>query len=222
MVGELPRGAMVKNLPANAGDIRCGFNPWVMKIPWRREWLPSCLENPKDIGARVLQSMGSKTVDTTEHTCILNDYCVLRRKRYKVWMRCIPHSQNAQLQYLYQFLLYNKLLQNKLILFTILYVSNLDWIVASGLAQSPYTPGSCKVTMQEHRYVERKKLQPHMQSTMAAPTLFQHKLTFSEFNEIHKPWRGWSQLGTLTVCSCWQVRWGNQQRSIYSKLWFFQ
>ena len=62
MVGELPRGAMVKNVPANAGDIRCGFNPWVMKIPWRREWLPSCLENPKDIGARGLQSMGSKTV----------------------------------------------------------------------------------------------------------------------------------------------------------------
>ena len=32
---------MVKNPPANAGDIkRCGFNPWVGKIPWRRAWQP--------------------------------------------------------------------------------------------------------------------------------------------------------------------------------------
>ena len=30
----LPDGSMVKNLPANAR--RCGFNPWVGKILWRR------------------------------------------------------------------------------------------------------------------------------------------------------------------------------------------
>ena len=33
---------------------RCGFNPWVRKIPWRRKWQPlqySCLENPMDRGA---------------------------------------------------------------------------------------------------------------------------------------------------------------------------
>ena len=30
---------LVKNLPANAGDIkRHGFNPWVGRTPWRREW----------------------------------------------------------------------------------------------------------------------------------------------------------------------------------------
>ena len=29
---------MVKNLPANAGDM--GFNPWVRKIRWRRKWQP--------------------------------------------------------------------------------------------------------------------------------------------------------------------------------------
>ena len=29
---------LVKNLPANAGDKRCGFDPWVGKIPWRRKW----------------------------------------------------------------------------------------------------------------------------------------------------------------------------------------
>ena len=30
---------------------RCGFDPWVRKIPWRRKWYPvqySCLENPMD------------------------------------------------------------------------------------------------------------------------------------------------------------------------------
>ena len=30
---------------------RCGFDPWVRKIPWRRAWQPtqySCLENPMD------------------------------------------------------------------------------------------------------------------------------------------------------------------------------
>ena len=33
---------MVKNLPASGEDIKkCGFNPWVRKIPWRREWLPT-------------------------------------------------------------------------------------------------------------------------------------------------------------------------------------
>jgi len=33
---------MVKNLPANAGDIkRCEFDPWVGKIPWRRAWQPT-------------------------------------------------------------------------------------------------------------------------------------------------------------------------------------
>ena len=30
---------MVKNLQADAGDVkRHRFDPWVGKIPWRREW----------------------------------------------------------------------------------------------------------------------------------------------------------------------------------------
>ena len=32
---------VVKNSPANAGDTRCSFNPWVGKIPWRRTWQPT-------------------------------------------------------------------------------------------------------------------------------------------------------------------------------------
>ena len=42
---------MVKNLPAVP---RPGFDPWVKKIPWRRNDNPlqySCLENPMDRGA---------------------------------------------------------------------------------------------------------------------------------------------------------------------------
>ena len=31
---------VVKNLPANAEDMRCEFDPWVRKVPWRRVWQP--------------------------------------------------------------------------------------------------------------------------------------------------------------------------------------
>ena len=44
---------VVKSLPANSGDIRHEFNPWVGKISWRKAWLPlqyPCLENPMDRG----------------------------------------------------------------------------------------------------------------------------------------------------------------------------
>ena len=45
---------MVKNLPANAGDKRSGFDPWVGKSPRGGHGNPlqySCLENPMDGGA---------------------------------------------------------------------------------------------------------------------------------------------------------------------------
>ena len=32
---------MVKNSPANAGDVRHRFSPWVGKIAWRRAWQPT-------------------------------------------------------------------------------------------------------------------------------------------------------------------------------------
>ena len=32
---------VVKNLLANAGDMRLGFDPWVRKIPWSRAWQPT-------------------------------------------------------------------------------------------------------------------------------------------------------------------------------------
>ena len=48
-----PGGSVVKNLPSNSGDagdmgLIAGSDPWIGKILWRREWLPTpgyCLEN---------------------------------------------------------------------------------------------------------------------------------------------------------------------------------
>jgi len=37
---------VVKNLPAKAGDVRTGFNPWVEEIPWRSAWQPTPLFLP--------------------------------------------------------------------------------------------------------------------------------------------------------------------------------
>ena len=50
--GQLPLVAqMVKNLPA----MQPGFDPWVGKIPWRREWLPTPVFLPgKSHGQRSL------------------------------------------------------------------------------------------------------------------------------------------------------------------------
>ena len=71
---------MVKNLPANTGDIRdvgsrhkrCGFDPWVGKIPWRRVWQPTALFFPGESnGQRNLvdySPWGCKELDKTEAT----------------------------------------------------------------------------------------------------------------------------------------------------------
>ena len=32
---------VVKNLPVSAGDLRWGFDPWVRKISWRKNWQPT-------------------------------------------------------------------------------------------------------------------------------------------------------------------------------------
>jgi len=47
---------VIKNPPANAEDImRCWFNLWVRKIPWRRAWQPTLLFLPgKSQGQRNL------------------------------------------------------------------------------------------------------------------------------------------------------------------------
>ena len=61
-----------KNSPANAGDMRCGFDPWVRKIPWRRKWQPTPVFLPGEShGQRSLAGYSSspgKQWDRTEAT----------------------------------------------------------------------------------------------------------------------------------------------------------
>ena len=64
-----PGGAMVKNSPANVGDM--GLTPGSGRPPGGGHDRPlqySCLENPMDRGAGGLQSIGLQRVDTTEAT----------------------------------------------------------------------------------------------------------------------------------------------------------
>ena len=58
---------MVKNLPAIR---RPGFHPWVEKVPWRREWLPTPVFFPGEShGERRLAGVhGVAELDVTEAT----------------------------------------------------------------------------------------------------------------------------------------------------------
>ena len=62
---------VVKNPSANAGDImRHRFDPWIGKIPWKREWQPTPVFLPgKPHGQKSLaghSAWGLKELDTTE------------------------------------------------------------------------------------------------------------------------------------------------------------
>ena len=63
---------VVKNPPANAADMRQGFDAWVRKIPWRREWQPTPVLLPgKSHGQGASQAIvhgGHKESDMTEAT----------------------------------------------------------------------------------------------------------------------------------------------------------
>ena len=62
----------VKNPPANAGDTRRSFDPWVGKIPWRRAWQPTLVFLPGEFyGQRSLadyRPLGCKELGMTEMT----------------------------------------------------------------------------------------------------------------------------------------------------------
>ena len=66
--GGFPGGTVVKNPPANAGDIRdTASNPGVKKIPWRRKWQPTPVFLPGKSRYREpggLQSMESQKGQT--------------------------------------------------------------------------------------------------------------------------------------------------------------
>ena len=74
-VSGFPGGSVVKNPPSNAGDTgdaRDTFDPWVLKIPWRRKWQPTPVLLPgKFRGQRSLvgySTWGRKEMDMTECT----------------------------------------------------------------------------------------------------------------------------------------------------------
>ena len=56
-----PGGAAGKESPCQSR--RCGFNPWVRKIPWRRKWQPTPIFLPgKFHGQRSLVGIESQRV----------------------------------------------------------------------------------------------------------------------------------------------------------------
>ena len=66
----------VKNPHANTGAAGDGgFSPWVGKIPWRREWLPTSLFLPEEPhGQRSLAGyspFGHKELDTAERLTLM-------------------------------------------------------------------------------------------------------------------------------------------------------
>ena len=65
----LPGDSVVKNLPASRRCKRHGFNPWVRKIPWRREWLPSPVFLPGEShGQRNLARVTKSQTQLLTHT----------------------------------------------------------------------------------------------------------------------------------------------------------
>ena len=79
---------------------RCGFNPWVRKIPWRRKWQPTLIFLPgKFHGQRSLAGFNPcdhKELDTIEHTCQPKNHapalplvCYLSASRYSWGKRCL-------------------------------------------------------------------------------------------------------------------------------------
>ena len=68
---------MVKNLPA---EWETGFNPWVGKIPWRNEWLPTPAFLPEEFhGQKSLEGYGPwglKESDKTNTHKLCCRHCV--------------------------------------------------------------------------------------------------------------------------------------------------
>ena len=61
---------VVKNPPANAGDVRCGFDPRAGNTPWRKAWQPTPVFLPGEShgqgSLRAYSTWDRKKWDTTE------------------------------------------------------------------------------------------------------------------------------------------------------------
>ena len=93
-----PGGAVVKNLPANAGVVRCRFDPWVGKTPWSRKWQrPPVFLPGESHGQRSLTGYspeGHRELDSTGETLH-----ALFHQANRAWEEIEPgHSSQAQAQ----------------------------------------------------------------------------------------------------------------------------
>ena len=89
---------------------RCGFNPWVSKVPWKRKWHPTVVLLPgKFHGQRNLVGYTPrdlKELDTAEHmtenlafafiTCLLHIFCIY--SLFQMSLYSVQHSIFLQLQ----------------------------------------------------------------------------------------------------------------------------
>ena len=67
LIVDFPSGAVVKNLPANAGvQKKCGFDSWVRKTPWSRKWQPIPVFLPGKLDGQEPGRLQSTGLDTME------------------------------------------------------------------------------------------------------------------------------------------------------------
>ena len=50
---------MIKNMPANARDMRHRFHPWVAKVPWKRARQPTPVFLPGEFHGQIMKRRGA-------------------------------------------------------------------------------------------------------------------------------------------------------------------
>ena len=81
---------MVKNPPANAGDMRCRFDSWVGKIPWWRKWQSTPIFLPGEShGQRSLPSFPPCHTTCTPNTAVSLHWVVLKLKSIRISCRVV-------------------------------------------------------------------------------------------------------------------------------------
>ena len=106
---DVPGGSAVKNPPIR--HKRCGFHPWVRKIPWRRAWEPNpVFLSEESHGQRSLVGYSpwgckeSDMIEETEHARLTRSFwlveCVPMRTLWHTHEVCVPGCpQNLGLFY---------------------------------------------------------------------------------------------------------------------------
>ena len=87
-----PGGREIKKSACQCRRCKCGFCPWVGKIPWRRKWQPCPLflpgESPWTEEPGRLQSMGSQRVrHDWAHTSTINMIAAFMFSTLYVWLQ---------------------------------------------------------------------------------------------------------------------------------------